>query len=64
MSDAEKNVADVLIEWCVTELEEVAAELSCSKPVPSSILQQSPHNYKDNTFETGRVKILGKFRIF
>lgn len=49
----------MLLELCVTELEDVAANMDFVRTLPAPVVQESSHPYSDNTFNTGRVKIAG-----
>ena len=54
------QVADMLLELCVTELEDVASDTESSRSAMQPIVQESAHPYADDTTTTGHVKIPGK----
>uniref|UniRef100_T1IYS2 HECT-type E3 ubiquitin transferase n=1 Tax=Strigamia maritima TaxID=126957 RepID=T1IYS2_STRMM len=59
------NISEMLMEICVTELEDVAADLDNGHNVPQPIVQESTHPYVDDVSQSGHVKILGAegFRV-
>jgi len=59
MSELKPGVAEMLLELCVTELEDVAADLDSVRSLPVPVIQESSHPYSDNSFLFGRVKIAG-----
>ncbi|ODN06550.1 E3 ubiquitin-protein ligase HERC2 [Orchesella cincta] len=59
LSKAQPSVAEMLLELCVTELEDVAANMDFVRTLPAPVVQESSHPYSDNSFNTGRVKIPG-----
>lgn len=50
----------MLLELCVTELEDVAVDLENTRSLPVPAVQESNHPYSDNSFLMGKVKIPGK----
>ncbi|XP_052796353.1 E3 ubiquitin-protein ligase HERC2-like isoform X2 [Mya arenaria] len=52
-------VAEMLLELCVTELEDVAADRDSGRSMAQPIVQESPHPYTDDTSLAGHVKIPG-----
>ncbi|XP_060607151.1 E3 ubiquitin-protein ligase HERC2-like isoform X1 [Ruditapes philippinarum] len=52
-------VAEMLLELCVTELEDVAADRDSGRSLAQPIVQESPHPYTDDTSLAGHVKIPG-----
>lgn len=59
LSKSQPAVAEMLLELCVTELEDVAANMDFVRTLPAPVVQESSHPYSDNSFNTGRVKIPG-----
>jgi E3 ubiquitin-protein ligase HERC2 len=59
MAQSQQSVAEMLLELCVTELEDVAADLESVRSLPVPVVQESSHPYSDNSFLFGRVKIPG-----
>lgn len=53
------NVGNMILELCVTELEDAAANSNCANNSPQPIVQETPHPYIDDTTLTGHVKIPG-----
>ncbi|XP_038055580.1 E3 ubiquitin-protein ligase HERC2-like [Patiria miniata] len=53
------EVADMLLELCVTELEDVALDTECGRSAMQPVIQESPHPYADDTVTNGHVKIAG-----
>ena len=49
----------MLLEMCVTELEDVASDRDCGRAAAQPIVQESPHPYIDDTSLVGHVKIPG-----
>lgn len=49
----------MLLELCVTELEDVATDRVCGR-LPQPVVQESPHPYSDDASLSGTVKIPGK----
>lgn len=54
------NVAGMLTELCVTELEDAASDTEAMRSVPQPVVQESSHPYTDDVTLTGVVKIPGK----
>ncbi|GAB6021505.1 E3 ubiquitin-protein ligase herc2 [Chamberlinius hualienensis] len=59
LSRVHANVSHMLIELCVTELEDVASDMGRRKQVPASIIQESSHPYSDDSAQSGHVHIGG-----
>ena len=53
------SIRNMLLELCVTELEDTAANSSCLNNAPQPVIAESPHPYIDDTTLTGHVKIPG-----
>ncbi|XP_033632375.1 E3 ubiquitin-protein ligase HERC2-like [Asterias rubens] len=53
------EVADMLLELCVTELEDVALDTECGRSAMQPVIQESAHPYADDTINSGHVKIPG-----
>ncbi|XP_072748341.1 E3 ubiquitin-protein ligase HERC2 [Anoplolepis gracilipes] len=53
------SVGSMLLELCVTELEDTAANSNCVNNTPQPVVQETPHPYIDDTTLTGHVKIPG-----
>ncbi len=49
----------MLLELCVTELEDVAMDTESGRNVTQPVVQESPHPYTDDTSLSGHVKIPG-----
>ena len=54
------SVAEMLLELCVTELEDVAADTESGRNAAQPVIQESPHPYVDDTALTGSVRIQGE----
>ncbi|XP_015606913.1 E3 ubiquitin-protein ligase HERC2 isoform X2 [Cephus cinctus] len=52
-------IGNMLLELCVTELEDTAANSNCMNNAPQPVVQETPHPYIDDTTLTGHVKIPG-----
>ncbi len=50
----------LLVELCVTELEDVARDTHARRRVPQPVVQESSHPYIDDVTLTGHVKIPGE----
>lgn len=50
----------MILELCVTELEDVASDTETGRSLAQPVVQSSPHPYTDDTTLTGKVKISGK----
>jgi len=53
----------MLLELCVTELEDVASDRDTGRIIVQPIVQESPHPYIDDTSINGPVKIPGKLHL-
>ena len=51
----------MLLELCVTELEDVAADMESGHHTALPVVQESSHPYSDDTSISGHVKIPGQF---
>jgi len=49
----------MLLELCVTELEDVASDTESGRNIPQPVVQESTHPYTDDTCLTGAVQIPG-----
>ncbi|XP_061183765.1 E3 ubiquitin-protein ligase HERC2-like isoform X1 [Saccostrea echinata] len=58
LAKAYPQVAEMLLELCVTELEDVASDRVCGR-LPQPVVQECPHPYSDDTSLSGTVKIPG-----
>ena len=56
------QVADMLLELCVTELEDVATDSQSGRLSSQPIVVESIHPYTDDTSTSGTVKIPGTNR--
>ena len=56
-------VAEMLLELCVTELEDVATDRNTGRSLAQPVVQESPHPYTDDTSLAGHVKIPGMFIV-
>uniref|UniRef100_A0A8C9RA53 E3 ubiquitin-protein ligase HERC2 n=1 Tax=Scleropages formosus TaxID=113540 RepID=A0A8C9RA53_SCLFO len=59
MGTAYPQVADVLLELCVTELEDVATDSQSGRLSSQPVVVESSHPYTDDTSTSGTVKIPG-----
>ena len=59
MGEGTGGVADMLLELCVTELEDVASNTDSSRAPPQPVVQESVHPYTDDATLTGHVRISG-----
>ncbi|KAK8398901.1 hypothetical protein O3P69_004178 [Scylla paramamosain] len=59
LSQENPNVAGMLTELCVTELEDAASDTEAMRSVPQPVVQESSHPYTDDVTLTGVVKIPG-----
>ncbi|XP_022244118.1 E3 ubiquitin-protein ligase HERC2-like isoform X2 [Limulus polyphemus] len=59
LGKANPQVSEMLLELCVTELEDVASDTESRLSVPLPVVQESSHPYTDDTTLTGHVKISG-----
>ncbi|CAH1268469.1 HERC2 [Branchiostoma lanceolatum] len=53
------QVAEMLLELCVTELEDVASDTEANRNAMQPVVQESPHPYGDDTSISGHVRIAG-----
>lgn len=53
------SIRSIVLEICITELEDTVANSNNRSNVPQPIVQESPHPYIDGTTLTGHVKISG-----
>ncbi|XP_077983839.1 E3 ubiquitin-protein ligase HERC2-like [Glandiceps talaboti] len=53
------QVADMLLELCVTELEDVAADTESGRGTMQPVVQESTHPYADDISTSGQVRISG-----
>ncbi|XP_007445211.2 E3 ubiquitin-protein ligase HERC2-like, partial [Python bivittatus] len=59
MGTAYPQVADMLLELCVTELEDVATDSQSGRLSSQPVVVESSHPYTDDTSTSGTVKIPG-----
>ncbi|XP_054721916.1 E3 ubiquitin-protein ligase HERC2-like [Uloborus diversus] len=59
MSRINPEVAKMILELCVTELEDVAADVSSRRNIPLPVIQETPHPYPDNANLSDFVRIPG-----
>ncbi|CAL1297267.1 unnamed protein product [Larinioides sclopetarius] len=59
LSKSNPHVGEMILELCVTELEDVATELSSRRHMPLPVVQETPHPYPDNVTLSNVVKIQG-----
>ncbi|RXG68740.1 E3 ubiquitin-protein ligase HERC2 [Armadillidium vulgare] len=59
LAQENRVIAEMLIELCVTELEDAATDIEALKSVPQPVVQESSHPYTDDVTLTGVVKIPG-----
>ena len=59
MCSRNSAIADMILELCITELEEVANDTEALRAAPHPVVQESPHPYTDNMSLQGTVKIPG-----
>lgn len=57
------QVADMLLELCVTELEDVATDSQSGRLSSQPVVVESSHPYTDDTSTSGTVKIPGNFQL-
>lgn len=50
----------MILELCVTELEDVATDISNRRNIPLPVVQETPHPYPDNATLSNVVVIPGK----
>ena len=58
------QVAEMVLELCVTELEDVATDTESGRSTAQPIVQESLHPYTDDTSQLGHVKIPGQLINF
>ena len=51
------QVSEMLLELCVTELEDVASDCELGRSNAHPVIQESPHPYTDDTSLSGHVKV-------
>ena len=56
---ANRLISSMLLELCVTELEDVATDTERIKSVPQPVIQESAHPYTHDAMQTGNVRIPG-----
>lgn len=54
----------MILELCVTELEDVATDISNRRNMPLPVVQETPHPYPDNATLSNAVVIPGKILLF
>lgn len=59
VSSLPPQVADMLLELCVTELEDVATDSQSGRLSSQPVVVESSHPYTDDTSSSGTVKIPG-----
>ncbi|XP_068082847.1 E3 ubiquitin-protein ligase HERC2 [Anabrus simplex] len=59
MGGASSTIRDMLLELCVTELEDVTLNTHAMHLAPQPVVQESSHPYIDDVTLTGHVKIAG-----
>ncbi|KAL3879973.1 hypothetical protein ACJMK2_032247, partial [Sinanodonta woodiana] len=59
LGQANPAIAEMLLELCVTELEDVAVDRQTGRSIAQPVIQESPHPYTDDTSLAGQVKIPG-----
>lgn len=57
------QIAEMLLELCVTELEDVASDSEYGRATAHPVIQESSHPYTDDTSITGHVKIPGQSQV-
>ena len=57
------QVAEMVLELCVTELEDVAADTESGRNAAQPVVQESAHPYTDDTSLSGHVKIPGAYNV-
>lgn len=60
MGSACTDTQEMLLELCVTELEDVALNTHSMHLAPQPVVQESSHPYTDDVTLSGHVKIPGK----
>lgn len=59
LGKANKSIGSMLLELCVTELEDTAAGSQCTTTTPQTVVQETPHPYLDDATLSGQVKVPG-----
>ncbi|XP_048243824.1 E3 ubiquitin-protein ligase HERC2-like isoform X1 [Haliotis rufescens] len=59
LGKAYPHVAEMVLELCVTELEDVSTDTDSGRATAQPVVQESPHPYTDDTSQLGHVKIPG-----
>lgn len=59
LAKSNSAIKNMLLELCVTELEDTAANSNCMNNTPQPVVQETSHPYIDDTTITGHVKIPG-----
>ncbi|KAG8176599.1 hypothetical protein JTE90_026848 [Oedothorax gibbosus] len=59
LSKTNPHVGEMILELCVTELEDIAGDLSSRRHMPMPVVQETPHPYPDNATLSNIVKIPG-----
>nr|XP_012152188.1 PREDICTED: E3 ubiquitin-protein ligase HERC2 [Megachile rotundata] len=59
LAKSNNAIRNMVLELCITELEDTVANSNNRSNVPQPVLQESPHPYVDGTTLTGHVKIPG-----
>ncbi|GIY42321.1 e3 ubiquitin-protein ligase HERC2, partial [Caerostris extrusa] len=59
LSKSNPHVGEMILELCVTELEDVASDLSTRRNLPFPVIQETPHPYPDNITLSNTIKIPG-----
>jgi E3 ubiquitin-protein ligase HERC2 len=60
MGSACTDTREMLLELCVTELEDVALNTHSMHLAPQPVVQESSHPYTDDATLSGHVKVPGK----
>lgn len=57
------QVADMLMELYITDLEDIASSAESASNAPKPVTVESTHPYADESFTNGRVKIPGMYSM-
>ena len=57
------KMAELLLELCVTELEDVTSDTESFYCSAQPVVQESPHPYADDSSVTGTVRIPGAYML-
>ena len=57
------QVTEMLLELCVTELEDVATDSETGRSAAKPVVQESAHPYTDDSSQTGVVRIPGEQQL-